>query len=209
MERYGRLTRTTCAMAIASLVAACGGGGGSPAPSPAPTSAADTAAPSASTPVATATPASVVPQGTGSTVDKAFSDRVLEAMNAARAVSRKCGTVDYPAAGPVRWNVQTEQAARTQAEYLQQNNLFGHAGANGSTVGDRLTATGYVWYTVGENLAAGYTDMAEVVKGWIDSPSHCVNVMNPTFVDLGVVMVPGTSANTYRTYWGMVMARPR
>lgn len=189
-------------------IAACGGGGGSSTPST-PAAADADKGPGASTPVATATPASAASAPTTSTVDKAFSDRVLEALNAARATPRKCGTVDYPAAGPVTWNVQAELAARTQAEYLQQNNLFGHAGSNGSTVGDRLTATGYVWYTVGENLAAGYTDLGDVVKGWLDSPSHCVNVMNAAFVDLGVVMVPGTSVNTYRTYWGMVMARPR
>lgn len=206
MARYCRLNRTALAAAITTLIAACGGGGSGTSGSP---TASDAATPASSTPTGVATPQSVASAGTGSTVDKAFSDRVLDALNAARAVPRKCGTVDYPAAGPVKWNVQTELAARTQAEYLQQNNLFGHNGANASTVGDRLTATGYLWYTVGENLAAGYTDFADVVKGWLDSPSHCVNVMNGAFADLGVVMVPGTSSNTYKTYWGMVMARPR
>ena len=208
MERYGSIIRTTCAAVLTAALASCGGGGGGDGPANASTGTPAAAAPG-TTPTATATPASTTGAGPASTVDKAFSDRVLEAMNAARAVARKCGTVDYAAAAPLKWNVYTEQAARTQAEYLQQNNLFGHAGANNTTVGDRLTATGYVWSTVGENIAAGYTDLQQVVQGWIDSPTHCVNVMNANFVDLGVVMVPGTSANTYRTYWGMVMARPR
>jgi uncharacterized protein YkwD len=33
--------------------------------------------------------------------------------------------------------------------------------------------------------------------------------MNGRFTDLGVVKVDGTSSNTYRNYWAMVLARPR
>jgi uncharacterized protein YkwD len=187
---------------VATTLAACGGGGGSGESSA--VSASGSPAPTPTGLAAAASPASI-----GSTVDKAFSDRMLELLNAARAVARNCGPVAYPAVGPLAWNTQTEQAARTQAEYLQQNNLFSHTGSGGSSVGERLTATGYGWSTVGENIAAGYTDMAAVVQGWLDSPGHCVNVMNGTFVDLGVVQIPGTSSNTYRTYWGMVLARPR
>ena len=187
---------------VATMLAACGGGGGSGEGSA--VSAAESPAPTPTALAALASPASI-----GSTLDKAFSDRMLELLNAARSIARNCGAVPYPAVGPLVWNTQTEQAARTQAEYLQQNNLFSHTGSGGSSVGERLTATGYVWSTVGENIAAGYTDMAAVVQGWIDSPGHCVNVMNGNFVDLGVVQLPGTASNTYRSYWGMVLARPR
>lgn len=203
MKQYGSFIRTTCAALLTVAIASCGGGGGDPPAGGSATSPAD------STPTSSATPASAATSGPTSTVDKDFPDRMLEALNAARASARKCGDVDYPPVGPLRWNTRTEQAARSQAEYLQQNNLFGHTGPNGTTVGDRLTATGYVWSTVGENLAAGYTDLNKVMQDWVNSPSHCVNLMNGNFVDLGVVVVPGTSANTYKNYWGMVMARPR
>jgi uncharacterized protein YkwD len=200
---FGRAAITAT---VTAMLAACGGGGGGDGSSGerSAVSAADTPA---STPTALAAAAS--PASIGSTVERAFSDRMLELLNAARSVARNCGATAYPAVGPLAWNTQTEQAARAQAEYLQQNNLFSHTGSGGSSVGERLTATGYVWSTVGENIAAGYTDMAAVVQGWIDSPGHCVNVMNGNFVDLGVVQIPGTSSNTYRTYWGMVLARPR
>ena len=202
MADFRRIGRSTAVVALAAgVLAACGGAddtvlgsaGGTPT-AQSEASAADPAAAAASTATA---------------ADKSFADRTLEAVNAARAVARKCGTVDYPAVGPLKWNVQAEQAALAHAQYLQQNNLFSHTGANGSTVGARLTATGYVWSTVGENIAAGYVDLATVIQGWLDSPGHCVNLMNGNFVDLGVALVPGTSSNTYRTYWGMVLARPR
>jgi uncharacterized protein YkwD len=224
MQRY--TWKRGAALGLACLVATlagCGGGGdsGTPATAPgagtseqsgpaapgtpaqaSPGSASTAGAPAAATP-APAPVTSVAP------VSKTFADQTLERINAVRAVARKCGAADAPAVGPLVWQAQTEQAALSHAQYLQQNNLFSHTGTGGSNVGDRLTATGYVWQTVGENIAAGYTDLATVVQGWLDSPGHCVNLMNASFTDLGVALVNGTSSNTYRTYWGMVLARPR
>jgi uncharacterized protein YkwD len=190
-------------VAIALVASACGSGGGdatsapvqaaaagpSPAPAPAP----------APTPAAGPAPA---PSPAPMNVD------ALKRINDARAVARNCGTTAFAATTPVQWNTDAEDAARTQVIYLQSNNLFTHTGANGSSVGDRLTATGYQWSTVGENIAAGYPDLASVMDGWLNSPGHCANIMNPAFVDVGVALQPGTSANTYGTYWGMVLAKP-
>lgn len=141
---------------------------------------------------------------------KALAAEVIVATNAARAVPRTCGDQGrFAAAGPVSAAPLLEQAALAQVVYLRQTNTFGHEGANGSTVGERVTATGYKWSTVGENLAAGYIDVKAVVEGWINSPGHCVNLMGPNFTEIGVVVIPGYSTNTYRSYWGMVLGRPR
>ena len=141
--------------------------------------------------------------------ERTFQDLVIEAVNAARAEPRTCGNVPYPAAPPVTWQPKAAQAAQTQVDYLQQNNLFSHTGANNSNVGERLTATGYAWSVAGENLAAGYLDIATVMQGWLASAGHCANLMYADFTEIGVVVIPGNSVNTYRTYWGMVLARPR
>ena len=199
------------AAVLAATLTGCGGGSAPTAGPTAPAAQNNAGTPSIGSdapPPPTATP-SATSTATPSSVSKAFADQVLEAVNTARATPRRCGSTDHAAAGPLRWHAQVEQAALAQAQYLQQYNLFSHTGANGSSVGDRVTATGYVWQTVGENIAAGYPDLAAVVQGWIDSPSHCVNVMNGSFTELGVVVVPGTSSNTYRNYWAMVLARPR
>jgi uncharacterized protein YkwD len=227
MRLVARGRSAVLAAGLAALLAGCGGGSsppatGTPAAAPAPTGGAAEASAAAAAPAATAaaaraeteqtatataTPSATSPAPSGAA--RSFADQVLESINAARAVARKCGATDHPAAAPLKWQTQVEQAALAQAQYLQQNNLFTHTGANGSSVGDRVTATGYVWQTVGENIAAGYPDLTSVVQGWIDSPGHCVNVMNPNFTDLGVVVLQGTSSNTYRNYWAMVLARPR
>ena len=46
-------------------------------------------------------------------------------------------------------------AARAHAMDMAQNDFFSHTGSGGSSVADRATATGYLWTTVGENIAAG------------------------------------------------------
>jgi uncharacterized protein YkwD len=197
---------------LAATLSGCGGDAGTPAGTAAGTPA---GAPGTGSGNGTSEQSGPAAPGTASaaaataTVSKTFADQTLERINAVRAVGRKCGAVDAPAVGPLVWQAQTEQAALAHAQYLQQNNGFSHTGAGGSSVGDRLTATGYVWQTVGENIAAGYPDLATALQGWIDSPGHCVNLMSGSFTDLGVALVNGTSSNTYRTYWGMVLARPR
>jgi uncharacterized protein YkwD len=173
------------------------------------TTAVASAATTAANTIATSSP-TIAGGGVGTTVSsKDFIDKAIALVNAGRGVARKCGTTDYPAVGALKWQTQAEQAALTQVQYLQQNNLFTHDGAGGSTVGARLTATGYVWQTVGENIAAGFPDLETTVKGWFDSEGHCVNLMNAAFTDLGVAAVLGSSTNKYKTYWGMVLARPQ
>jgi uncharacterized protein YkwD len=88
-------------------------------------------------------------------------------------------------------------------------NFFSHTGSNGSTLAQRVNATGYAWSSLGENIAAGQTSVNSVVDGWIASPGHCANIMNPAFVEMGLACVPGTSSNPYPTYWTMDLAQPR
>jgi uncharacterized protein YkwD len=73
----------------------------------------------------------------------------------------------------------------------------------------RVSATGYAWSSVGENIAAGYSGVDSVMAGWMASDGHCANLMNPDYTEVGLVCVPGTTATAYNTYWTMDLARPR
>lgn len=48
-----------------------------------------------------------------------------------------------------------QAAARAHAVDMAQNDFFSHTGSDGSSVADRTTMAGYLWTTVGENIAAG------------------------------------------------------
>ncbi|MEW8693718.1 MAG: Ig-like domain-containing protein [Candidatus Thiodiazotropha endolucinida] len=138
-----------------------------------------------------------------STIDicMSTSDKVmLSLINNARAVARSCGTTNYPAAPSLAWHCSLEQAAQGHSTSMADNNFFSHTGLDESDPGDRITATGYIWRTYGENIAAGYPDEESTVSALLDSPGHCANIMNPGFSEVGTA-VAENSASTYVIYW--------
>ena len=96
-------------------------------------------------------------------------------------------------------------AARAHAEDLARTGRISHEGRDGSTPAQRVTAAGYVWTSVGENVAAGQTSPEEVVAGWMKSEPHRRNLLNPTFTSAAVATIDAP-ATRWGTYWVMVYA---
>ena len=71
--------------------------------------------------------------------------------------------------------------------------------------GQRATRRDYRWSAWGENVAAGAPDAASVVTGWMNSPEHRANVLNPSYTDIGVGLAYSSNGTPY---WTMVLARP-
>ena len=110
---------------------------------------------------------------------------ILAATNRARASARTCGTQHFAAAPPLAANPALSQAAFAHSTEMATLRYFSHQDNNGSQVGDRAQAAGYRWQTIGENIASGMRMPEEAVAGWIASPGHCANLMNPAFTDMG------------------------
>ncbi|WP_291431138.1 CAP domain-containing protein [Deinococcus sp.] len=181
----------TVLIPAALLLASCGG-----APS----------APSAATPSA-AIGSSNATGGQGSAARDAGSQtmgaeeaQILKEINEARAVPRTCGTQAFGAAAPVTWNGYLAGAARAHASDMAERAYFDHVTPEGRTPAQRAQAAGYTgWQGIAENIAAGYT-LGNVTRGWLDSPSHCKTLMDPTLKEVGVgyLYKPGSR---YGTYW--------
>lgn len=90
---------------------------------------------------------------------------------------------------------------------MATKNFFSHTGSNGSTVGKRVTAAGFSWSYVNENIAAGYTTTSAVISGWLASSGHCANMMTKSATRVGVGYAYNANA-TYKHYWTMVAAKP-
>jgi uncharacterized protein YkwD len=54
----------------------------------------------------------------------------------------------------------------------------------------RLGAAHYDWQRAAENIATGYPSPAAVVAGWMASPGHCRNILDPAFRDVGTGEAP-------------------
>jgi uncharacterized protein YkwD len=138
----------------------------------------------------------------------AVSKRVLALVNEARAAPRKCGKTAFAAAPPLTLSPLLERAAHVQAADMADHNFFEHTGSDGSHPSDRVTRAGYSWRTVAENIAAGARDADSVVRGWLNSPGHCANLMGSQYREMGVAYVYDKKSDA-GIYWSQVFASPK
>lgn len=139
---------------------------------------------------------------------EAVTQQVLVLVNQARSASRRCGSQRYAATSPLRLNGVLIKAAQLHADDMARHERMQHAGSDGSSPAQRITRQGYRWKAVGENVAAGADNAAEVVAGWLTSPGHCANIMSPRFTEMGVAFAVNPR-DDYAVYWAQSFATPR
>jgi uncharacterized protein YkwD len=140
--------------------------------------------------------------------EKEVTRRVLELANEARARPRRCGSKYFPAVAPLSVSPKLTRAALEHSNDMARHNEFEHEGSDGSTPAQRATRAGYTWRTVGENIAAGATSADEVMEGWLASPGHCENLMDPRFTETGIGYVVDARSES-GVYWTQMFAVPR
>ena len=86
------------------------------------------------------------------------------------------------------------EAAQQKADDMVANKYFGHESPSGKTVMDLILANGYPARFAAENLAVRYTEAESVQQGWLLSPTHHENIVNPEYADIGV----GVSKGPYK-----------
>ena len=131
---------------------------------------------------------------------------MLRLTNQARAQGGSCGGVAYAPAPALGWSAVLASAAQAHAADMAARNYFEHTSPDGRTFDQRITAAGYLWRSVAENIAAGQQTPIEVVDGWIASTGHCKNIFNAALKELGVGYVEGGS---YGKYWVQDFGTPR
>ena len=102
---------------------------------------------------------------------------------------------------PLSYSTTLEYAAQSHADDMASKGYFGHDGANGSSVGGRVTAEGYQWCFVAENIAKGQTSLEQVMAGWKGSSGHYQNMLHKKAVEFGLARGAGNT-------WVMVLASP-
>jgi uncharacterized protein YkwD len=129
--------------------------------------------------------------------------RVLALVNEARARPQRCGNKAFAAAAPLRLNPTLYGLASAHAADMARYGYFSHTGRDGSTVDSRATRAGYPWRAIGENIAAGQVNADAAVRGWINSPGHCANIMSPAFSEMGAAFVVNDQSGA-GIYWAQV-----
>jgi uncharacterized protein YkwD len=129
--------------------------------------------------------------------------KMVRLINRTRSSGRRCGIKDFPAADPVKWNSKLEKAALNHSRDMAQSDFLSHTGSNRSSVSKRVKKFGYTWMSIGENIYAGRERCEDVISGWLNSSSHCKNIMDSSFTEIGAACFRNASSK-YGTYWTLV-----
>jgi uncharacterized protein YkwD len=90
-------------------------------------------------------------------------------------------------------------AAQAHSADMAARDFYSHTAPDGGGPRDRAAAAGSARRTIGENIACGQRSAADVVRGWMNSPGHRANILEPDFTHIGVGFAGGGRAGTYWT----------
>lgn len=133
-------------------------------------------------------------------------DEALARINAARAQA---------GCRALKRDDRLQATARSHARAMAEQDFFSHVGKDGSTFGDRIRSSGYLFSMAAENIAAGQPTGAGVVAEWMGSAGHRKAILTCRFRHTGIAMVYqrddkpiGGNSFALKYYWVQVFARP-
>lgn len=112
---------------------------------------------------------------TNASEETSFAQQILTLVNKERA---KAGLKE------VILDENLEKAAAVRAREIERT--FSHTRPDGSSFSTVLKDMGVTYKGAGENIAWGQKSPQEVMEGWMNSPGHRANILNPQFTKLGV-----------------------
>jgi len=107
---------------------------------------------------------------------------------------------------PLAWDDDLAKVAQQYSCRMIEGRFFGHVDpATKAGPDHRLNVAGYDFIVMGENLAVGQTTAAEVLDSWMESPSHCDNILSAEWTRIGI----GVRADEGGTlHWVLELADP-
>jgi uncharacterized protein YkwD len=122
--------------------------------------------------------------------------QILWAVNAER---QKAG---LPA---LQWNSPLATAAYAHAANMARQNNLSHT-LDGKGPADRISAAGYNYSSWAENIAWNYASAQDTVTGWMNSPGHRANILNPNLTEAAAGFAYNAQGQPYDC---MDFGRPR
>src|SRR5438270_9936682 len=117
------------------------------------------------------------PQDIASTID--MERQIFEWTNQERA---------KVAAPPLKWNDRLMLAARLHSDEMARHKDLSHQIQGEPVFTERLSERGARFNAAAENV--GYGDDAETLQmGWMHSPPHRANLLNPVYTEVGIGIV--------------------
>jgi hypothetical protein len=92
---------------------------------------------------------------------------------------------------PLNVNSELSAAAAAKAADMIKNGYFAHFSPTNISPWFWIKQNGYNYKYAGENLAMNFSETAQVIDGWLNSPTHKANLLNVHYEDIGVAVLSG------------------
>ncbi|HEY8593779.1 MAG TPA: CAP domain-containing protein [Devosiaceae bacterium] len=106
--------------------------------------------------------------------------------------------------GPLALNDRLQRHAEYQARLMAERDTLSHDLGPGLGLRERSDKFGYHG-VIGENVAAGYRTLSDVLDGWMASQGHRRNLLRPNFSEFGLAYatLPRSRKARQHIYWAM------
>ncbi|HZU60375.1 MAG TPA: CAP domain-containing protein [Solirubrobacteraceae bacterium] len=84
---------------------------------------------------------------------------------------------------PMKVSRNLNRSAQKWSDQMVATGNFTHG--SDAAFRKRLLAAGFNWAQAGENIATGYLTPRDAVAGWMASPDHCKNILDPDYREMG------------------------
>lgn len=106
-------------------------------------------------------------------------------------------------AGALQCDAKAVLVARAHSQDMCDRHYFSHTTPEGKSPWDRLKEGGVSFSAAGENIAWGQTTPQQVHNAWMSSSGHKKNMLNPSWVRVGIGYVKCTG----KPYWTEVFMK--
>ena len=109
----------------------------------------------------------------------ALEQQIVDQANAQRAAA---------GLAPLHANLKLSQASQIHAHDMALEEIMEHTLSDVALpdLKSRANYVGFKYGWLGENIARGYNDGTSVTAGWMASPGHRANILNPNYTEIGV-----------------------
>lgn len=108
----------------------------------------------------------------------------------------------------LRTNEVLARAAAEKAADMLRHQYFAHTSPAGITPWEWFKKVGYKYRYAGENLAVHFYEAEDVQVGWMASPAHRANIVNPNYTQIGVGVVTGNFEGVATTFVVQLFGTP-
>lgn len=106
-------------------------------------------------------------------------------------------------------NPKLSEAAKKKAMDMFKDDYWAHVSPGGTEPWDFILSEDYDYTYAGENLAKNFYSSNEVVKAWMESPTHKENLLGKNYQEVGFAVVNGVLNGYETTLVVQMFGKPR